>query len=345
MKTCLSCNQVLSETDAYCQGCGQKVHLNVKTLYSIVQDFISNFLNFDNQLFQSLYHLFYPARLTKKYFEGIRKPFLTPIRLFFLSLIVLYGLNASLGDAGDAFNTHKKMHKLMMAADLRNNLDKMQDDAAYAECNSNLDTIRRNLLKRYKDIRCQHFDPLHNNNSVDFSFFSKQILAIDAITLPSEELVRKYDVQEWHVKFLLKQSLRLYKNSNAVLSFIINNSLWGFVVLSLIMALFLKVLYIRRNYYFVEHLVWMIHLNTFYFIVSSIFSIIAKFIDDHNPIKGFIIAAYIIGMLVYSWIAIRNYYQQGWFKTTTKFFLFLLGYLFVALLILIMILIISALIF
>lgn len=76
-------------------------------------------------------------------------------------------------------------------------------------------------------------------------------------------------------------------------------------------------LYIRRKRFYVEHLVFMLHFNSFCFLMISVCTLVPGF-------PGWL--AY-LWVNVYLFIAIRVNYQQGWIKTFFKFGLFGFAYL------------------
>ena len=88
-------------------------------------------------------------------------------------------------------------------------------------------------------------------------------------------------------------------------------------------ALILKLVYIRRKqFYFADHGVFTIHLYVFSFIVLLVAFGLDKlqgftswnFIDTINILL-------FIGLTSYLYIAMHNFYKQGWGKTGLKFFL------------------------
>jgi hypothetical protein len=88
-------------------------------------------------------------------------------------------------------------------------------------------------------------------------------------------------------------------------------------------ALFLKLIYYRhKDYYFVSHGIYSIHLYIFYFIALLIIISIEK-INSYFEWQWFSVAATGIFFLLlfYEYKAMRNYYRQGRGKTVIKFLL------------------------
>lgn len=88
-------------------------------------------------------------------------------------------------------------------------------------------------------------------------------------------------------------------------------------------TLFLKLFYIRRNYTYVDHLVFVFHVQTVFFMLFSFFVLLKIF--GVNPS----IILFLLLFLVYLIIAMKNFYVQGYLKTFLKFILLNISYLFV----------------
>jgi hypothetical protein len=89
-------------------------------------------------------------------------------------------------------------------------------------------------------------------------------------------------------------------------------------------ALFLKLLYIRRKqYFYADHGIFLIHLYIFTFLFLLFFFLLNKI--DGLTNWGFsdaVKALFLFGGLFYTLKALKNFYKQRWGKTITKFILF-----------------------
>jgi hypothetical protein len=88
-------------------------------------------------------------------------------------------------------------------------------------------------------------------------------------------------------------------------------------------ALFLKLLYSRhKDFYFVSHGIYSIHLYIFYFIALLVIIGIQK-LSEFLHWEGFSVISVLITILLlfYEYKAMRNFYQQGRGKTIIKFLL------------------------
>ena len=85
-------------------------------------------------------------------------------------------------------------------------------------------------------------------------------------------------------------------------------------------TLFLKFFYIRRKYTYVDHLIFVFHIQTVFFMLFSIFVLLEIF--DLKPELWI----FLILFLLYLIIAMKKFYQQGYFKTFFKFLLLNFSY-------------------
>jgi len=93
--------------------------------------------------------------------------------------------------------------------------------------------------------------------------------------------------------------------------------------------LILKLMYIRRKqFYYVSHVIFSIHLYVFLFIAQLILFSISKLNDTlDSGFLNFILVSLALGFFVYEYLALKNFYRQGWIKTFFKFLLINISYI------------------
>ena len=90
-------------------------------------------------------------------------------------------------------------------------------------------------------------------------------------------------------------------------------------------ALFLKLLYIRhrKEYFFADHGVFLIHLYIFTFLFLLLYFGLDKLEDTtHWSAIGYIEGILFLIGIFYTIKAMKNFYRQGWGKTILKFIIF-----------------------
>jgi hypothetical protein len=87
-------------------------------------------------------------------------------------------------------------------------------------------------------------------------------------------------------------------------------------------AFVLKILYIRKGRFYVEHLVYALHVHTFLYVAVVITALGAMAANRTLPaLSGWIIGLMSCAIFVQIFLSIRRVYGQGWFFTTLKFVL------------------------
>ena len=87
-RNCLNCGAPL--TGPHCAQCGQKAHVH-RSLGAFMGDFVAGVLNFEGKFWRTLPMLaWHPGILTRRYIEGERARFISPIALFLFSVFLLF---------------------------------------------------------------------------------------------------------------------------------------------------------------------------------------------------------------------------------------------------------------
>jgi len=87
-------------------------------------------------------------------------------------------------------------------------------------------------------------------------------------------------------------------------------------------AFVLKVLYVRKRRYYVEHLVYALHIHTFAYVSVVVITLIGMGIARWSETaRGLIVALLSCVVFLQVFVSIRRVYGEGWFFTTFKFLL------------------------
>lgn len=92
---CLNCGAKLAGD--YCQACGQKAHLH-RTLGAFGHDLLHGVLHLEGKTWRTLRMLAWrPGELTRRYIEGERAKFVSPMATFLFSVFLMFALFNSMG--------------------------------------------------------------------------------------------------------------------------------------------------------------------------------------------------------------------------------------------------------
>lgn len=96
---CLNCGTAL--IGEFCHACGQNGHVH-KTLSSIGHDLLHGVFHFEGKVWRTLPMLVaHPGSLTRRYIDGERARFVSPLALFLFFVFLMFATISSLGSGGD----------------------------------------------------------------------------------------------------------------------------------------------------------------------------------------------------------------------------------------------------
>jgi hypothetical protein len=104
---CLNCSGMLQ--GAHCHQCGQKAKVH-RTLHAFGADILHSVLHFDGKIWRTLPLLFWhPGKLTRRYVEGERAKFVSPMALFLFTVFLSFAvfgamLPSNIGDVRPNLN-------------------------------------------------------------------------------------------------------------------------------------------------------------------------------------------------------------------------------------------------
>jgi len=114
---CLNCGAEL--TGEFCHACGQHAHVH-RTLTAFFHDFLHGVLHFEGKIWRTLPLLAWkPGELTRRYVDGQRASFVSPIALFLFCVFLMFAAVSLLGNIGDFTPDAKKDIASEVAQDKR----------------------------------------------------------------------------------------------------------------------------------------------------------------------------------------------------------------------------------
>jgi len=92
---CLNCGMTL--IGSYCHACGQQAHVH-RTLTAFFHDLLHGVLHFEGKIWRTLPMLaLKPGELTRRYIEGERARFVSPMALFLFSVFMMFAVFGLVG--------------------------------------------------------------------------------------------------------------------------------------------------------------------------------------------------------------------------------------------------------
>ncbi|MEZ5021916.1 MAG: DUF3667 domain-containing protein [Chitinophagales bacterium] len=300
---CPNCEKFYDKDFQYCPHCGQKHEENVFTLKELLSDFLGSLISFDSKAFNSLPKLiFRPGKLTVDYLKGKRASNLSPFRMYLFFSVVLFLLLPLIIQEDKLIKVNEEVTVRNAKKDLNNVFLTIQDSI---EAN-----FEEEDLQEVQGVPGMTFSLDDSTNLKNWKTAVNLIengatiqTAVDSVFSDKGRLA----------KFTIKQALKVNAKKGIGLMGVFLNSLSYSLFLFLpLFALILKLLYVRRNRYYVEHVIFSLHLFSFLFF-TLIILVLLRLLSLHIPL-------WIIGSLIllYLYFALKRAYLQGWLKTAVK---------------------------
>ena len=130
---------------------------------------------------------------------------------------------------------------------------------------------------------------------------SIKIATADIFTLEGKELVEKYEIKGFWNQIFAKQAVHLLHDQSRFAQQVFNN--FPLMLLGMIpfRALFMKLLYVRRNRFYIEHLVFNFHHHAFMFLVLSL-----VFLLPEAYLEQIIFPYGVLGILIFLFLAMNG---------------------------------------
>jgi len=127
---CLNCQAEL--VGDYCHACGQHAHVH-RTVSAFFHDFLHGVLHFEGKIWRTLPLLAWrPGELTRRYIDGQRARFISPIALFLFSVFVMFAAVGLTGALNLDSNQAMQADLAQEAAKARETVHRLETERARA---------------------------------------------------------------------------------------------------------------------------------------------------------------------------------------------------------------------
>jgi len=303
---CTNCGKVLQPEDNFCPHCGQENDNKRQSFGGVMSDLIQGFLSIDSRLRDSIPALlFRPAFLTKEYLRGKRQSYLDPVRMF-IAIVVIYFLIASIGHDNE-----------------KDNNGNIKKDSTSLSINSETDSIQiiqEGPLKfsvfenDLSVVVADSLSELNDELEIDEKHYSQIRAMVKSGITDTRKIMDSLNIENtfWN-RFYYGEVVKFAKTDfNDLKDYFVSKLPWIIFFMMPVFAFILKIVYIRKRYLFVDHLIFAFHLHAFYFMIGILY-VITSTITGYEPdalANG--------STIIYTLFALKNFYGQGWIKTLLK---------------------------
>lgn len=333
-KACLNCNAESESTFKYCPNCGQKNTDGKITFSELWSEFQDAIFNIESRTWNTLKNLFIPGKLTLEYFSGKHRSYLHPFRLLLVAsilMIIAMSFQDFQSTTNHGYNVKdqivKNYERQRIYRILKNITDTTKVIYPEAQTKITTDTIltsfrdsMRNLLDKYGD---KYGDSI-NINRYGFLLTEgrENISKSDFLNLNEDEMVATYKKDAGlFERLIFRQNIKLINDESQLSSAVVRHTTWAIFLMMPILALILYFLYIRHNYFYVEHLIFTFHFQSFAFLLLSVV------IAGKNVFPTWVIIILSLSIWIYLFLSIRKVYKQSKRKTIFKFLFLSIAYL------------------
>jgi predicted RNA-binding Zn-ribbon protein involved in translation (DUF1610 family) len=317
---CPNCGE--EEVGKFCPSCGQSNKDYNKPMKEIFADLLDS-INLDIRLFNTLIPFFTkPGFLAQEYFNGRRKRYVPPLRLYmFFSIIFFFLVQWSSEKTMDEKiddNANVDVENIVngVSKELSNNINGI----SFFADSLMVDSIQTDTIEKKSK----------NNNIINISDEEREKI--------KDEILNDSTISE-PIKKIAQGGLNAAENQKLFTdNFFENLSLVLFLLMPLF-ALILAMILWRSKMLYVNHLIFSINFHSFIFGLGSVFIILREILPDHLSENVFYLAW---GVPIYLMLGIMQFYKRGYVGAFFKMFGAILIYNFIICLALLGIVVLTA---
>jgi Protein of unknown function (DUF3667) len=311
----------------WCGQCGQPAIEYRRSFRHVLADLLNEFLNWDSKFFTSIALLLVkPWRLTNEFLAGKRVRYVNPLRLYLLASIIFFfavnygakGLHVDPSKLGpkDRAELEADLKNTDLPPEAREKLEELLRDSSPSPAPSaptnapspppaptaSSDTAApqsaesANEQKKYGKIGERPFVVFDEKSSTPF--------------------------ERWIEGRAKEKMGEKGTKMGLFISTLLSNLPYMMLCCIPLFALVLKFLYIRRRIFYIDHLIYALHIHSFFYagIMLIVLATIGLNRIAPDPIAGWLIALLWMAFVTQIFLSIRYVYRQGWFFTIFKFF-------------------------
>lgn len=312
---CYNCDAPIA--GPFCSACGQRTGTRSLSLGHLLQEAVGDVYHLDSRLWRTLrLLLFKPGSLTLDYLAGRRERYVPPFRLYLVVSLLLFLFTPEASDVDLVpmqFSTPATVQKAIDATKAtltakRVEIARLGSNDARVEMIATLEERLREQTDELRAVKAVSGKPDVFCDRAQFEFFSSKRF---------EPRLRAacHKIEADHGKSLFA-------------AFLHNLPKMMFLFLPLL-ALFNMILYLRSKRYYVEHLLFFVHLHVFIFLMFVLIilgnHVLALVPGGVHP-PGIVTFLVVMSILSYVYLALRRFYGQGRVKTFIKFGFLLAAY-------------------
>ncbi|HEY2144015.1 MAG TPA: DUF3667 domain-containing protein [Candidatus Udaeobacter sp.] len=329
---CENCGAPL--TGHYCGQCGQAAVDYRRSFRYVIADVLDSFLNWDSKFFTTIALLIVkPWRLTNEFLAGKRVRYVNPLRLYLLASILFF-FAVNFGAKRIHFDPTKfpEEKRAEVAAAIADRRDEIEAELK----KKNLTPEQRRKAQKALDYLTK---PTASATTTPAPEQTPSATAAPSASPTAESGQQTYGpvgdrpfvvfdnaktttpFERW-IEARAKEKMGEHGTKMGLfISTLFSNLPYMMLCCIPLFAFVLKLLYIRRRLFYIDHLIYALHIHTFFYAGIMLIVLATIGLNRFAPgaIAGCLIALLWIAFVMQIFLSIRFVYRQGWFFSIFKF--------------------------
>src|SRR5215475_14554069 len=311
----------------WCAQCGQPAIEYRRSFRYVVADLLNEFLNWDSKFFTTIALLILkPWRLTNEFLAGKRVRHVNPLRLYLLASILFffavnYGtkgihFDPSKLDAKDRAELESDLKDADLPPEARKKLEELLRESSPSPAPSPLANEASPPPAPTAPSDVASPQPVESTNEQKkYGKIGERPFVV------FDEGKSSTPFERW-IEARAKEKMGEHGTKMGLfIATLFSNLPYMMLCCIPLFAFVLKVLYIRRRIFYIDHLIYALHIHSFFYagIMLAVLATIGLNRVAPGEIAGPLISVLWLAFVTQIFLSIRYVYRQGWFITIFKF--------------------------
>src|SRR5437667_7350774 len=305
----------------WCAQCGQAAVDYRRSFRYVIADVLDSFLNWDSKFFTTIALLILkPWRLTNEFLAGKRVRYVNPLRLYLLaSILFFFAVNYGAKDLRLQPGKLSPKDRAELEADLKKGdlppAAREQLEALLQESPSPSSSPPSTSPSPATSIPSPPPAPETDKQRQEYGKIGERPFVV------FDEAKSTTPFERWIEAQAKEKMGGRGTKMGLFIATLFSNLPYMMLCCIPLFAFVLKILYLRRHIFYIDHLIYALHIHTFFYIGIMLIALATIGLNRAapGPIAGWVIALLWIAFVVQIFLSIRRVYRQGWFFTVIKF--------------------------
>jgi uncharacterized protein DUF3667 len=305
----------------WCGHCGQAAVDYRRSFRHVVADVLDSFLNWDSKFFATIALLILkPWRLTNEFLAGKRVRYVNPLRLYLLaSILFFFAVNYGAKDLRLQPGKISPKDRAELEANLKKGdlppAAREQLEALLLESPSPSSSLQSTSPSPATNVPSPPPAPETDKQRQEYGKIGERPFVV------FDEAKSTTPFERW-IEARAKEKMGEHGTKMGLfIATLFSNLPYMMLCCIPLFAFVLRILYLRRHIFYIDHLIYALHIHTFAYtgIMLIVLATIGLNRAAPGPIAGWIIALLWIAFVMQIFLSIRRVYRQSWFVSVFKF--------------------------